>query len=381
MLFRSSEPLPVPDNPSPNEAAVVRENFIVAYKEAEGVLKSTADYAALYPADGGRLLTFGRKGDPFAEEVRLAKYIASGSFNDVFRAAEDGRAARISRYTGNHNSILLDAEGRHGSELAMQSHPDAIMIPKQHRVYRNVTSADPRLNGKTIEIVDFVDFKTAEELIKRNVDKQPTPRQAYTYSRGVDALNDKGYVLADGHGGNYTFGTNKAGNPVLIILDPGAVVKAAGNTLAEQRVNARAAQGLFDRPPADLQVKWGSLPDKWRYRVKKELLTGFASETNTPGPLEGLLDLDIYSFRYPEQIPMVPIGAERYPRMRDLSGLSADDAKRKFELMQEEYLRNPPKAPEADDRALLHMPGGLESCKPFIFQEMEFGNREHCIAA
>jgi hypothetical protein len=372
VLPPEGEPLPVRSaNATPDDAAVARENFMTAHEKVQGELKDIADHSALYRGDKGRVLRIGQTGDPVADELRLGEYIGHGSFNDVFRAAEDGRVARISRYTGDHKSILLDAEGRLGSERAMRNHPDAVMIPTQYRIYRNIDSPDPRLKGKTIEIVDYADFDKASNVIKRNADQQPTPEQAYTYWRGVDALNTEGYVLADGHGGNYTFGTNAAGNPVLVILDPGAVVKAAGNTLAERQANARAAQNLFDRPPPEMSAHWERLPDKYRYPVKKEVLTTGLPTGSAQGPLEGLLDLDAYGLRYPEQVPMLPVGAEPYPRMNELSGLSPAEAKRQFELMQEDYLKNPPTAPATDDGALLLLPGEWRREKVPRFGQIE----------
>lgn len=37
---------------------------------------------------------------------------------------------------------------------------------------------------------------------------------------------------------------------------------------------------------------------------------------------------------------MTPVGAEPYPRMRELLRLPPDEAAKRFEQMQEEYLRN-----------------------------------------
>jgi len=221
----------------------------------------------------------------------------------------------------------LEAQGRKGGEAAALARPDDLIVPTRRGYFPNVSSRDPRLNGKTIEYVDNVPEQTAKELFALN-GGQPNPWQADAYARGVRALNDQGHILADAHPGNYTFrsrpGTDRL---TMVIIDPGAVVRAEGGLPA----NARLAQDMIDNPAQDLVERWAVAgPDnKYRWAAKKTVLMKEG--------LEDLIDLDTLGVRHGDFVPMAPQGAEIFPDAAELLRLSPEDAARRLEEMMRDF--------------------------------------------
>jgi len=298
------------------------------YLDEQDTFKSYDDLEEYIRANRLSEISF-RVGDDGATESRqLGEFVGGGAFNEVIRDGQNAdQVLRVSKYVEGHDMHRLEAQGRKGGEAAALARPDDLIVPTRRGYFPNVSSRDPRLNGKTIEYVDNVPEQTAKELFALN-GGQPNPWQADAYARGVRALNDQGHILADAHPGNYTFrsrpGTDRL---TMVIIDPGAVVRAEGGLPA----NARLAQDMIDNPAQDLVERWAVAgPDnKYRWAAKKTVLMKEG--------LEDLIDLDTLGVRHGDFVPMAPQGAEIFPDAAELLRLSPEDAARRLEEMMRDF--------------------------------------------
>ena len=296
------------------------------YRNEQGVFRGYDRLAE--DIDNGWLdtITFRHGENELSQSRRLGEVVGEGSFNVVISDGHDAsRVIRVSKYTEGHDIFKMEKQGRIGAEAAAEARPNDLAVPKLHERFSNVQSSDPRLAGKTIEYVEYVPEASAEDLFTAN-GGQPNPWQADAYVRGVRALNDEGYILADAHPGNYTFRSRPGTDDLTMgLTDPGAVIRAEGGLPA----NARAAQAMIDNPPRSLENRWNLIPLEHRWSPKKEVLMkeGF----------EDLIDLDILGVRHGDFVPMSPQGAEIFPDIRELLNLSPDDAARRLEEMKRAF--------------------------------------------
>jgi antitoxin component YwqK of YwqJK toxin-antitoxin module len=314
-LNRPVELEPVPAAPRV-DAASTRAPELVDFEE--GAL--TGHRTSITRPDGSQL------------DLVIGDYVNQGATNQVYRlASAPGKVVRITRQSGATTRANFDLAGRRAlQDIAPSLGPDLEFVGAE--IFANVQSTTPELNGRTVMVMDEVNLRGLEQL-RANPNGMPTNGQAIAWSRGLRALNGKGYAALDGHPANFFF--RKVAEPdewVLVITDAGGIVPAAGASDAERALNARAIQRLVDdppnRPPQDPDArkpinfagKAVAMSDELADRVDFRTLRRLGIDG-----IDDLLDPDIL---------FKPSGAEDYPLVRRLFSTPDEEVEAAYQALR-----------------------------------------------
>jgi hypothetical protein len=101
--------------------------------------------------------------------------------------------------------------------------PAVVRVPK---VVGRFTVTDAAGATRVVEVVENVG-ESASRMLRAQGGRMTT-EQAIAYDRAARELNRRGYVLLDGHGGNFSFVPGPDGKLQVAIFDPGGVVPVRG---------------------------------------------------------------------------------------------------------------------------------------------------------
>lgn len=166
-------------------------------------------------------------GEP--RSFQMGAFRNAGASNDAFVNASPngppGTLLRISKPARDtrkgKNPASVEALGRRALE---EADPSQIARP---RLYERVTLRDANGEQRIVEVVQDVGER-ASDVLRRQPGGRMTAEQAIAYDRGVRELNRRGWVVLDGHGGNFAYVRGEDGTLRASMFDPGGILPILG---------------------------------------------------------------------------------------------------------------------------------------------------------
>ena len=264
--------------------------------------------------------------------------LGQGSFNTAFRI-DDDTIARVPGGVGGRPKLtetIADKGGRKVFEksgvdadrvrlVTQKKRPikvgDAIEIPvpgdPHGRKMKNIR-LDP---GDEIEVLENFKRGTLKDNMKNRRVKRMTAEEAIAYDKGVRELNDKGLVALDLKYDNFGFEPVREGSKDLrlVILDPGGIAPIKGRVSDTARQVQARIDGTANNP--------GEFAHLWK---KAEILKEFGNAIDVRA-------IDPY-LKSVDDIPFNPQGVASFPRGRELSSMTRDEAQAYYQILRDQEL-------------------------------------------
>jgi len=304
-----------------------------------GPIASGTPYRARISAPGGPPV-----------ELALEKRLGAGGYNEVFSlAGRDDAVARISLRPAEGpdldefgrrflEKVLPAGQPRSAAPIDIVRRIDDIPGLPGGRIAR-IRSADPHLDGKTIEILERLPEGAASAQIARQGGM--TPGQAAAFDEGMRWLNRRGLVWLDNHPGNFAFRNLGGDNWQMVVLDPGGIVPARASDLGNAATTAAKVQRILDSPPPEFRSAFDFGNMEMRWQVKREVIQEEV--------LPGRVDLGAVGIPSADRMPFFAASIETFPelaRLRALDDAAAEQARAALKARKDLIPRVNPKTGE-----------------------------------